>query len=1009
MIEKLVVSFLAEGKERMVKFRYGIWCGILLLCALSSNAQTGGIRGTVLDSKTRVALGSATVVLLANGGGKDGEKSVPTRTLFGRITNKQGQYEFTGIPVGSYTVKFTYISYISVQKKVQVLDKEVATVNTELVADVKGLDEVVVTGIASRTQKSVAEVAVSRVDASALSEGNGFQDVSQLLQGKVAGVRASTSSGNVGGGFRFDVRSGAGLNGNGQPTVFVDGVRVETGLTDASVGGQDLSALSLLSPESIESIEILKGPAASALYGTSGSNGVVLIKTKKGLAGTVPNSYAVQFKTTHGWNERRADYTTAYSLGADDANRVFRTGAISAQAFAIGGNTGAFNYLLGYDRRTEDGILSTNSFNRDVLRGNFSAFASDKLTLNISTSYTFANTLVPFGDNTVFGFLGETLCYGPKIEVLGRSIGGAYFGLDSAAVAALRVTNRQQSFTGSAEAIYVPTKELTIRGLLGVNTISTNYNYNIPSNFNYSRYGVIRGEKFISTNQQDAYNFDLSGTYSTQFGDELKSSTVVGMQGFINVARGIAIQKDSFPSTKLTNLGSGKIYTGGDENFGESRSGGLFVQEELSWNDTYFFSAGLRNDYASAIGKDAASIFYPRASGAVRLDRAMELPSSINLFKFRLGYGASGILPGALDGTSLRWGSTQTGEGTGATVSSLGNPKLEPETVQEIEIGTEIEFNNSYGIELTYFRQFTNNSIFALQQAPSIGLPNPNQNIGSIVGSGIEANAYARLFRTEDFQLDLNLIVNYANNEITDLGGASPILGGTNVVTVGQPKAAFYSFPILGALYDTDGKYKGVQIGTERKFFGNPVAPMNGSFSFTFRFLKDFTLYALADWTSGGTIHNFTRQFITRFGGNGEFSTLATQLGVSSRYGIAPLTNVTALTPNTPEYQKAAEQFAQLDPTETGAAAYYESSDNIRIREISLNYNMTSLLESLLPNTVKSVSLTLAARNVALFTGYSGPEVELNTNGANRTISRGEDFFTLQTPRTIYGMFSIGF
>ncbi|MBS1536648.1 MAG: TonB-dependent receptor [Bacteroidetes bacterium] len=985
----------------MTSFRYFIWCGIMAFSVLSTVAQTGGIRGTVIDSKTRTPLASATVVLLINNKGNN----TTTRTNFGKITDKQGQFEFKGIPVGSYIVKFTYVSYSALQKNTEVLDKEVVTVNGELNTDVKGLDEVVVTGVASRTQKSVAEVAVARVDAAALSETNSFDGVSQLLQGKVAGVRTSSSSGNVGGGFRFDVRSGAGLNGNGQPTVFVDGVRVENGLTDASVGGQDLSALSLLSSESIESVEILKGPAASALYGTSGSNGVVLIKTKRAMTGVGANNYAIQFKTTHGWNERQADYTTAYSLGADDANRILRKGTISAQAFSIGGNTGSFNYLLGYDRRSEDGILSTNSYVRDAIRGNFSAFASDKLTLNVSTSYTFANNLIPFGDNTVFGFLGETLDYAPK------SLGGngAYFGLDSVAVAALRVTNRQQSFTGSAEAIYVPMKDLSFRGLIGVNTIGTNFNYNVPSNYNYSRYGIVKGTKYISTNEQNAYNFEFAGTYSTQFGDDINSSTVVGLQGFLNTARGIEIQKDSFPSTVLTNLGSGKIYTGGNENFGESRSGGLFIQEEISMSNTYFFSAGLRNDYASAIGKDAATVFYPRASAAVRLDRALELPSSINLFKFRLAYGASGILPGALDGSVLRWGATQTGDGTGATVTSLGNPTLKPETVQEFEVGTEIEFDNSYGLELTYFQQFSSNSIFAYQQAPSIGLPNPFQNIGSIVGSGIEANIYARLFRTEEYQLDLNLITNYANNEVTDLGGAAPIISGENVVMVGQPKAAFYSFPITGALYDDKGLYKGVQLGTERKFFGNPVAPMNGSFSFTFRFFKDFSLYALADWTSGGTIHNFTRQFITRFGGNGEFSELATQLGVSARFGIAPRTDVTALTPNSTEYKQAAEKFAQMDPTETGAADYYESSDNIRIREISLKYNMTSLLESIMPNTVKSVSLTLAARNVALFTSYTGPEVELNREGANRSVYRGHDFFTLQSPRTIYGMFSIGF
>lgn len=498
----------------MKNIRYFLWCMVCVLSVVSLSAQTGSVRGVISDAKSKDPLASATVYL----------QSVTQRTndkTFGKITNKQGQYEFTNVPVGSYTMRVSYVSYSSFSKRIDVLDKQTTTIDVPLKLDVKGIDEVVITGVASRTQKSVAEVAVSRVDAAALSSANGFQDVSQLLAGKVAGVRASSSSGAVGLGFRFDVRSGAGLNGNGQPTIFVDGVRVASGLSDAGTGGQDFSDLALLSPESIESVEVLKGPVASALYGTSGSNGVVLIKTKRSLSGTLPNSYSIQFKTTNGINERQNDYTKEYSLGYEDANRVFRTGTISAQAFTIAGNTSSFNYLLGYDRRNEDGILATNSFNRDVLRGNFTAFASDKLTFNISSSYAFSNTYVPYGDNTVFGYLGETLNYGPKFTIPNTNItvGGAYAGLDSNAVAALVNLRRQQSFTGSAEVLYLPVKDLSIRAVVGINSVGSFYEQLIPAQFDYSRYGVVRGNVFKSQATSNFYNFDLAATYSTTFGE----------------------------------------------------------------------------------------------------------------------------------------------------------------------------------------------------------------------------------------------------------------------------------------------------------------------------------------------------------------------------------------------------------------------------------------------------------------------------------------------------------
>jgi len=1004
---------------------------VAVLLSLPASAQTGSIKAKVMDSKTKEALPSATVILLESSKAKSGASN--GRSTLGRVANKNGMVEFNEVPVGSYVVRVTYLSYATLEKPVMVIKGEMATLELGLTPDVKGLSEVVVTGVASRTEKSVSEVAVARVDAAALTESNSYQDVSQLLTGKVAGVRMSTTAGSAGNGFRFDVRSGGGLNGSGQPIVFLDGVRLNQSYFDAGVGGQEGNALSILDPESIESVEVLKGPAASALYGTVGANGVVLIKTKHGSRKAAPGSYALDIKTTVGVNEQQRPYTEGMMRSYMDANRVFpdnlfgssdtrkkergladsvptRYAMINATNISFGGSNPLCNYFIGYDKRDEQGLLVTNRFQREAVRANFSAFPSEKLTLNFSTGFTFSNTTIPISDNSIIGLLGATTINAPKVE---RGLGvGSYAQVDSMAVVSIQNIQRERRFVGSLEALYAPTNELSFRALVGYDGRQFRYDQYFPYNMDYKNINIVNGSRYTQQNGADRINFDLSAAYTWKIDADMRLMSTVGIQGNTETDRSISFQKDSLPSTLIVDAGSGSKFISAGEGFFDSRQAGVFLQEEFSYQDAYFASVGLRNDYASAIGVNAPSIFYPRASGAVRLDNVTELPSSINLLKARVAYGESGSLPGLLDGSLLRWGNQNSGEGPGAVISFLGNPGIQPERIKELEMGFEVEFDNAYGMELTYFMQTATNSIFNVVLPPSVGVPSVRKNVGAISGSGIETNLYARLFRTADYQLDLNFIWNYANNVVDDLGDAPPIISEPNVVFVGQPRAAFYTNPVRGALYDSLGKYLKPDVDTSmRKFFGNPVAPNNGSFSVNFRFLKDFTLNLLTDWTIGGTLFNRSKQFLASFGNSVEYNRLHNALGIPNKPGsFIPIdTSVQRLTPGTPEYTAAADRYAQMDPNQFGAPAYFESSDFFRIRELSLRWDGSSTISELAPGVLRSFSLTVGARNLALFSSYSFPDPEVNSGGSRVTVSRGRDFITLQNPRVLYATIAIGF
>ncbi len=321
---------------------------ILLLCPLAILGQKSTrIRGTVTDTHDSPLPGANVFISALN---------------LGAATDANGKYEFT-VPEdqsNGQTIDMTvrYVGYkpqtVSILLKGENIEQ-----NFSLEEDVFQSEEVVVTGIASKTSKSIAEVSVSKINAADLTNTSTFQTMSQLIEGKISGVQVTSSSGNTGGGYRFYVRGGGGLNGDEQPTIYIDGVRVDNDeLWGWNVGGQAPSALSTLDPEDIASIEVLKGPAGAAMYGTSGSNGVVLITTKSGTyrSGISP-PLSVSYKFAYGLNTQSYKYSTNDFISANAANAIFRDGIIRQNTLNVSGGSNLLRYYASFDDRSEEGNI----------------------------------------------------------------------------------------------------------------------------------------------------------------------------------------------------------------------------------------------------------------------------------------------------------------------------------------------------------------------------------------------------------------------------------------------------------------------------------------------------------------------------------------------------------------------------------------------------------------------------------------------------------------------------
>jgi hypothetical protein len=222
-----------------------------------------------------------------------------------------------------------------------------------------------------------------------------------------------------------------------------------------------------------------------------------------------------------------------------------------------------------------------------------------------------------------------------------------------------------------------------------------------------------------------------------------------------------------------------------------------------------------------------------------------------------------------------------------------------------------------------------------------------------------------------------------------------------------MPKHEFYTQKVTGALFNTDGTYAGPRLyqtpdpdDDDRVSFGNPIPSYTGSFTTNVRFLTDFNLYLFCDWALDRKIYNNTDIFAARFGNKKEFNRLANKLGragIGEAFFVEADPDITPLTPGTAAYIEAANQYAKMDWSYDGN--FIEDANYFKLREISLSYSFRGLLPTLKAEKyVKDLTLGISARNILTFTNYSGADPEINTDGS-RSLSRGQDFLTLQNPR----------
>jgi TonB-dependent SusC/RagA subfamily outer membrane receptor len=916
---------------------------------------------------------------------------IPALNL-GAASDNNGKYDFftPADESNGQSVKLT-VSYVGYKSQTVLikLNGENIEQDFSLEEDVFKSQEVVVTGLASKTSKSRAEVSVSRVNAAALTKTSSFQSMSQLVEGQISGVQVTSPSGNPGAGYRFYVRGGGGLNGDEQPVIYIDGIRVNNdeyqGLVMNGFGAQEISVLATLAPENIANIQVLKGPAAAAMYGTSGSNGVVLITTKSGInALSSFHKFSVNYKYVYGINTQSNKYSTGNYLSANSANAVFRDGPIRQNTLNISGGSNLLRYYGSFDDRYEQGIVANDDFNRKSFRINLASYSIQNFNIGVSAEYDFMDVTRPPQGLTSYGFLYNVLYY-PD----------AYQEIDSASIYQLKDSNHIESITGGVQINYTPIDKLVFHFNGGIDNSNIREDLTYPHNIPEADFpGGIRS---IYNTENKQFSYEFNGRYSYKILKGINVTSIFGAQLYERINNNSFFAAANFATPLITGIGAGSFVFAYDENFLNAREAGIFTEHDLSYLDQYFLTLGLREDYASTIGQEAPSIFYPKMSFALRLDKYKWFPSNVlSLFKVRAAYGENGQLPDPLASSPLLWNGTQSGYGVGATIYSIGNASIKPERIKEFETGFEAEFLKNYSFEFTYYGQNATNSIVYIQEPPSTGLTDSKVpfNIGAMKNWGIETLIQANLIRSKEFGLDLRLIWNYQRNEVTSLGGAQPIFDPTfniNVIKVGFPKHEFYAQEVLGARFNADGTYNTVNATASNVDLGNPIPNTTGSFSLDFKFLRNFNLYALAAWALNRKMLNLTKLRAVSAGNVPEYNILNAELDLTSDHP-----EITRLTPGTSQYVEAANRFAKMDPGYY--SNYIEDAGYFRLKELSLSYSFRDILSKTVYNYIKDITVGISILNVWTLTNYTGSDVEINTLGS-RSLTRGVDFFSLEHPR----------
>ena len=974
---------------------------VLLLFGNSALAQRT-VTGKVTDAETGEALIGATVSVVG--------------TTRGSVTDIDGKYSVL-VPEGSTQLRFAYTGY-----KEEVLE----LVASSAVADIAMkpgtvLDEIVVIGYGA-VKKGDATGAVSTISSKDFNKGI-IVAPEQLMQGRVAGVQVTTASGEPGAGINVRIRGTTSVRSGNNPLFVVDGIPLSGG--DTQSGGFDAgfgtssprNPLNFMNPDDIASIDILKDASATAIYGSRGANGVVIITTKKGQQGKGALNYNYSLGISKLANKYdllgREEFLDAYETfnGADaraaldgDANtdwqdQVFRTAMTNNHNVSFGGAAAGADYRFSFGYQDQEGIVKESGMKKFNARlAGSKKFLDDRLILTANVMLAdITDDNAPISNNSGFegDMMGALLKANPSQAV--RDASGKFVQPSNTEPNPVAMLEYTKDFTktlrslGGVTAEYNIFKGLSFKTVLGYDRSISNRKAAYSKDLNVTSISGI-GRLFIADVEIDNRLWENYFTYVKSFG-RTNFTGILGYsyQSFDQSLRAVEFANfatndldlmiNNYASANQGKLGSAEG-TNSLRQIDELQS--YFGRLNFDIADKYLLTGTLRADGSTRFGGDNKYGYFPSFAAKWRLGAENFMPEALSSLSLRLGWGITGNqeIPHNLYQPRQRYGDWDINnggdnvEGGGLGDVTFANPGLKWETSQQLNLGIDFSFvQGRVTGTLDLYKKNTKDLLIQVTSAQPAVSPFVWKNLDADVeNKGVELGLNVVAVNGPKFTWDVNFNISYNKNEVKDFGGLinTGAINGQGLsgafaqrIAEGQPLFAFFVRDFAG--YDDNG----ISIyndGDFQQFIGSPLPTVYTGLGSRFSYQNlDLSFNTYGQF--GNKIYNNTANAFFTAG------------------SLANGRNVSTDVPGNGESNLNAPDVS---------TRFLEDGGFIRIQDVTLGYTIKPR-----SGVISSVRLYASGQNLAVFTNYSGQDPEVNINKAIDGVpSLGIDYTAYPRART---------
>ena len=977
----------------------------LIVVAPKRALQQKKLTGTITDATSGEPLIGVNIVIEGS--------------TIGVISDANGKFSID-VPGSTSILLFSYIGYI--QEKIAFSGQ--STLDVKLVPDVKNLDEIVVVGYGT-VKKSDLTGSVTSVKAEQLSSYPASSSV-EALQGRAAGVQISANNGDPGGSVTVKIRGGTSINASSEPLYVVDG----------------FPGAFLPQPEDIASLEILKDASSTAIYGSRGANGVIIITTKKGVKGKVKIEYnaslsqqeetnRIDLLNTQEFLDLTQPYFPSYVSDGQDTNWqdvIFQKGKIQTHQLSLSGGNETVNYYISGSYFDQKGLIIGSGFNKYSINSNVNVQANKKLKVGVKLFAQRSNTdgvqtQESSGGSTGAGVIGSAMRFMPdqgiyKADGITYSIAKLGDPIDNPYTVLHENTRNlvNDRIQGNFSGEYALFKDLILNATLGVSTNSGRVGTYASSLTNVA---AGKGNATMNADKNSSMISEDYITYSKTFATNHKFNAMAGYSYSYEKREGWGAGSNAFITNDFSfwNMGGGTETSSiATSSLADEKLSSFYGRVNYGFNDKYLVTFTSRYDGSSKFSKNEKWAFFPSGSFAWNMHKEgfMKNFKLISQWKWRASYGVVGNQAINSYQTLARLSpvlSIVNGvQVTAVRPSAVANDNLKWESTASTNFGLDIGIlSNRINLTLDIYKNVTSDLLFPVDLPPYAGFPFQIQNVGKVENKGLEFTISTKNLSGEfQWNTDFNISIN--RNKILELPGGKDILysnapghwpgfASPRIMRVGQPLGSFYGYEYDGVYQEGDAFIPGAnfeQVAGGEKYRDINGKDANGILTGTGDNLLNNNDQTIVGNPNPKFAFGFNNEvnykgfdlvvFVNGSQGNDIYSYQLQELENLGAYGYNSTKE--ALKRWTPFNTSTDVPMKNIGRTLKPSSRWVMDGSYIRIKNIMLGYSLPkSAIQKL---AIQKIRIYVSAQNYFTLTKYRGFDPEVNYRASNTTL--GTDY-----------------